>query len=1499
MGDITRSSFEAANHYSSVRQQQGRVWLDAEWNEQADIEAHRIRVGMQDVIGADGVPADTGGFELAAATMLNGISVSGTSITIAGEAATILEGTAPVAPATNTSGWTHPSVPAAVTSPFNAVAPVGAADAWLVGDGATIVLFSGGSVTAQAAPSGVSADLHAVAATDASHAFAVGDDATILATTDGSTWAAQPAPAAIAGALRGVFFFNATTGWAVGDEGQIIATTDGGSTWAEQTASGVSSDLYGVWFADAQNGCAVGAGATLITTSDGGQTWTPQARPDGVTADLAAVSGLSGGELWAVGSQGTILHSTNSGTTWTSFAAPAGQSPDLAGVAAIAANQAIAVGDLSAVWVIALRQLLTPLAEPELDVRLPVTALPIERPGGGLVVVPSIEPQTDLPTGGADLSVSAGRLYVDGILVENESAVRLSAQSDLPGERVPTTAGTYLAYLDVWDRELTAVEQPDLREVALGGPDTTTRLKTVWQAKLTAASSGATCASFGPDWSPDTSTHGRMSARAIPALAPANDCMVPAGGGYQRLENQLYRVKVHAGGSLEAATFKWSRNNASMLSTLESIDDATSQLTVASAGPDDVLGFASATYVELSDDERVLTGQSGDLLQVQSVLQTAITWQNWSGTPPQMSDFGTGATVRRWDGELTGLTADTWITLESGVQVQFTEGEYVVGDYWLIPARTLTASIEWPSDGGGLPSFEPSAGIEHHYCPLGLVTLAAGTGWTVASDCRAVFPSLTEMTRFFYVGGDGQEQDGTNGQPLPQPLEVGVMNGTRPVVGASVQFSIVSGTGQLAAVGGTPGAGPVVVETDSNGVAACSWTVSTTPAAQQVEAVLLGPGDTTTQQVPLHFNAQVLAAGGQSVCTVTAAPGDDLQAAADSLISLGGGELCLAAGSYAPAAPVLFDASSATSPVSVTVTGRGSATEITCSSAPEVLVFQSCQDVVVRSVAVTAGSAPTPTPAPAPSPAPSPAPTPAPSPAPSPGPTPAPSPAPSPGPAPTPAPTPAPEPDPAPAPTPAPEPPTLTGTTLGVASGFHPAALEVTAPGLSSTTVASGVTGVSGTTVATGVSGVSGTTVATGVTGIDRTTALQGTILSTVTGLRQITSTSGLLLGLYPPRAVVGGVQTTSLPPMPGAIATSGCATVKVLDCVITCPDGATAVQAGLAVLAGSAVTPAAQAGELCVERARFVTGNNQVGMFVSGTTVTTIAHNHVVLTPGSNVVIPFQGNLGVVSSELTAQMNAAVQPQSASTTQLQVGAQTLNIAANSPTAALWSQFAQSPEAQTVKQPADVATALQNYVSSVTTATPPTAVSGAVNTILLNMRSVGRGIVISSGGAVEVEGNVIDSAACGVFVVATNATNPAVGSAGEVSLARNFVNLLVPRTTTTNACAAYVESSGRTTVDSTMATVTRWGLGVAGEGATGVSAVVINGVQGPFLVVRQTSADGFEYGVEIESAAPSNLSANGAPGAIWLVAETVATNTSGGAAVSAPTGVIEQNNAST
>src|SRR5438128_688920 len=65
-GDITRSTFDATRRRTSVRQQQGRGLLDAEWNEQRDIELHDTRTTRIDVIGAAAGPLGGNGMEITA-----------------------------------------------------------------------------------------------------------------------------------------------------------------------------------------------------------------------------------------------------------------------------------------------------------------------------------------------------------------------------------------------------------------------------------------------------------------------------------------------------------------------------------------------------------------------------------------------------------------------------------------------------------------------------------------------------------------------------------------------------------------------------------------------------------------------------------------------------------------------------------------------------------------------------------------------------------------------------------------------------------------------------------------------------------------------------------------------------------------------------------------------------------------------------------------------------------------------------------------------------------------------------------------------------------------------------------------------------------------------------------------------------------------------------------------------------------------------------------------
>ncbi|MGE6737741.1 DUF6519 domain-containing protein, partial [Streptomyces sp. NPDC059900] len=149
---------------------------------------------------------------------------------------------------------------------------------------------------------------------------------------------------------------------------------------------------------------------------------------------------------------------------------------------------------------------------------------------------------------GVELRLSAGHLYADGILVVNETDVPYDKQPDRIGAKVawPPGDGWYAVFLDVWRRLVTARDDPSIREVALGGPTTSARERTVWQARH---------APVSPDWTcekglkPPPDTTGLMAARATPEAAATRPCLVPPLAGYTGLENQLYRVEVLTSGA--------------------------------------------------------------------------------------------------------------------------------------------------------------------------------------------------------------------------------------------------------------------------------------------------------------------------------------------------------------------------------------------------------------------------------------------------------------------------------------------------------------------------------------------------------------------------------------------------------------------------------------------------------------------------------------------------------------------------------------------------------------------------------------------------------------------------------------------------------------------------------------------------------------------------------------------------------------------------------------
>ncbi len=121
-------------------------------------------------------------------------------------------------------------------------------------------------------------------------------------------------------------------------------------------------------------------------------------------------------------------------------------------------------------------------------------------------------------------------------------AIDFTQQPYFPNAVVPTGPDPYLAYLDVWIRPVTFIEDSNLIDPAVG-VDTAGRLQTAWQVKI-ASVAGATCGST--PWPGPSS--GQLSTTTTPN-SPSGPCCISDSTGYTGMENQFYRVEIHSAGS--------------------------------------------------------------------------------------------------------------------------------------------------------------------------------------------------------------------------------------------------------------------------------------------------------------------------------------------------------------------------------------------------------------------------------------------------------------------------------------------------------------------------------------------------------------------------------------------------------------------------------------------------------------------------------------------------------------------------------------------------------------------------------------------------------------------------------------------------------------------------------------------------------------------------------------------------------------------------------------
>jgi hypothetical protein len=401
--------------------------------------------------------------------------------------------------------------------------------------------------------------------------------------------------------------------------------------------------------------------------------------------------------------------------------------------------------------------------------------VPLETPDGFRVRV----------AGDGTFTVDPGRLYVDGILAENHgdapaawdprlaerrgtAGVGYGKQPYLPDPpALPTSGGPHLVYLDVWQREVTYLQDPSLVDPALG-VDTTGRLQAVWQVRVLADVGPVTCATPDadvPGWADITRpSAGRLSTRTADPAEKSDPCTIPPAAGYRGLENQHYRVEIHDGGAPGTATFKWSRDNGTVATRVTGIDAARDRLVVESVGRDAVLRFSDGDWVEVTDDRRELQGLPGVLRRIRRGggvddatrtirLETPLPSEafttdgadrhtrirRWDQAGVVLREKGTEKGTKFHDLDASGATgaipvpADgSALFLEDGIVVQFEvadkDGAFRPGDAWTFAARTADASIERLEKA-------PPRSVHHHYARLALVTFPS----TVV-DCRTPWP---------------------------------------------------------------------------------------------------------------------------------------------------------------------------------------------------------------------------------------------------------------------------------------------------------------------------------------------------------------------------------------------------------------------------------------------------------------------------------------------------------------------------------------------------------------------------------------------------------------------------------------------------------------------------------------------------------------------------------------------------------------------------------------
>ncbi|MBN1875053.1 MAG: hypothetical protein JXA33_12545 [Anaerolineae bacterium] len=389
---------------------------------------------------------------------------------------------------------------------------------------------------------------------------------------------------------------------------------------------------------------------------------------------------------------------------------------------------------------------------------------------------------------GIDFDIHPGTMYLGGLRLELHQPQTFRLQGDVlqspgPGGTSPGGDRTDLVVLITYQQPVSAVEDNELFEVALGGPDTTTRLRTMRRVMLWENVNGHDCETA---WQAtlkqlagtltdgnELASDANLTVTFATLGAPGDLCTSTAAGGYLGAENQAIRVQL-----VDGTHFTWGFNNAAPLYRVQAAADRRT-LTMLTEPKDQAQWPLAKQIVEvlpwaavLSNNEKVAE-MHGYLTRVDTSynpdtgdLDTGGTltlvdpiptdgFDDWTARA-DAAQLGLGDTyyyLRVWDrgSDCTSLpeipfTPGIAVPLgNTGLEITFSGTQFRTADYWIIAARPETPQriVPWQLESG-----RPPHGLRMFATPLAVIQ------WRVqddklnadVQDCRPHFPPLTNIT---------------------------------------------------------------------------------------------------------------------------------------------------------------------------------------------------------------------------------------------------------------------------------------------------------------------------------------------------------------------------------------------------------------------------------------------------------------------------------------------------------------------------------------------------------------------------------------------------------------------------------------------------------------------------------------------------------------------------------------------------------------------------------